>query len=159
MVTSRGWLLAIALACLGAVAIALVAQHAFDMQPCPWCILQRLVFLLIALAAIAGALLQSYLARTVAATLVVLLALAGSAAAVWQHAVAAKSASCNLTLADKLLSALGLNRALPGIFEPRASCADAAVNLFGMPFEYWSLALFALLAIGAILAMRAPHPR
>jgi disulfide bond formation protein DsbB len=157
--TSRGWLLAIAIACLAAVGGALVAQHGYDMQPCPWCVLQRLIFLVIAVVAIVGALLRTYLARAVTATLVVLLSLAGGAAAVWQHAVAAKSASCNLTFADKVLSALGLNRALPEIFEPRASCADAAVNLFGMPFEYWSLALFVLLAIVAVLSMRAAHVR
>ena len=32
---------------LGAVALALVTQHAFDMQPCPWCVLQRLEFVVI----------------------------------------------------------------------------------------------------------------
>jgi disulfide bond formation protein DsbB len=159
MVSSRAWLLAIAVACFLAVLGALVAQHGFDMQPCPWCILQRLFFLLIAIVALVGAVPTSYLARTVSATIVALLSLAGGAAAVWQHAVAAKSASCNLTLADKILSALHLNTALPEIFEPRASCADAAVNLMGMPFEYWSLALFALLAVSSILSMRAQHLR
>lgn len=159
MVTSRAWLLAIAMACIAAVIGALVAQHGFDMQPCPWCILQRLIFVVIAVVALIGTVPTSYLARTVAATLVVLLSLAGGAAAVWQHAVAAKSASCNLTLADKILSALRLNTTLPDIFEPRASCADAAVNLLGMPFEYWSLALFAVLAITAIVSMRAHHLR
>lgn len=156
--TSRAWLVAIALVCLAAVAGALVGQHVYDMQPCPWCILQRLIFVVIAGVALVGAMFGSYLARTIAATLAVLLAIAGGAAAVWQHAVAAKSASCNLTFADKILSALGLNRALPDIFEPRASCADAAVNLLGVPFEYWSLALFVLLVIASILSMRAHHP-
>lgn len=157
--SSRGWLLAIAAACLAAVVGALVAQHGFDMQPCPWCILQRLIFVLIAVAALIGAIPRTYLARTVAATLVILLSLAGAASAVWQNVVSAKSASCNLTLADKILSALRLNTALPELFEPRASCADAAVNLLGVPFEYWSLALFALLAIASILSMRAAHQR
>ncbi len=32
---------ALALVALGA---ALVSQHRFDMQPCPWCVLQRLLF-------------------------------------------------------------------------------------------------------------------
>lgn len=157
IVTSRAWLLAIAVACLAAVAAALVGQHVYDMQPCPWCILQRLIFVVVAVVALVGAAFGSYLARTLAATLAVLLAFAGGAAAVWQHAVAAKSASCNLTFADKVLSALGLNRALPDVFEPRASCADAAVDLLGVPFEYWSLALFVLIVVASILSMRARH--
>ena len=33
-------LVLVALLALGAVAIAVVAQYAFDMQPCPWCVLQ-----------------------------------------------------------------------------------------------------------------------
>lgn len=157
--TSRGFLLAMGGTCLIAVVGALVAQHGFDMQPCPWCILQRLIFVLIALVALVGAVPRSYLARTVAATLVILLSLAGGASAVWQNVVAAKSASCNLTLADKILSALRLNTTLPDVFEPRASCADAAVRLLGVPFEFWSLALFALLAVASILSMRAAHQR
>ena len=32
---------------LGAVALALVTQHVFGMQPCPWCVLQRLIFVAI----------------------------------------------------------------------------------------------------------------
>ena len=49
-------LAAMAAVSVGAVAVALVSQHVFDMQPCPWCVLQRLVFVLIALAAGTGAL-------------------------------------------------------------------------------------------------------
>ena len=41
-------LVIIALLSLAAVAAALVSQHMFDMQPCPWCVLQRLIFLAIA---------------------------------------------------------------------------------------------------------------
>ena len=39
---------------VAAVAAALVTQHGFDMQPCPWCVLQRLIFLAIALVALVG---------------------------------------------------------------------------------------------------------
>ena len=39
---------------LGAVALALVTQHVFGMQPCPWCVLQRLIFVAISLAALIG---------------------------------------------------------------------------------------------------------
>ena len=42
-------LLAIAGLSLGAVAVALWTQYALGMEPCPWCVLQRLVFVAIAL--------------------------------------------------------------------------------------------------------------
>ena len=70
----------------------------------------------------------------------------GIAAALWQHFVAARTNSCALTLADKVISGLGLDTRWPEVFEVRASCADAAVNLLGVPFAFWSLALFAALA-------------
>ncbi|MDE2593736.1 MAG: disulfide bond formation protein B, partial [Burkholderiales bacterium] len=62
------------------------------------------------------------------------------------HFVAAKSASCNLTFADKVIGTFGLDVRWPDMFEVRANCADAAVNLLGVPYEFWSLALFAMLA-------------
>ena len=76
------------------------------------------------------------------------------AAALWQHFVAAASQSCNLTLADRIISATTLNTLWPDVFEPRASGADAAVSLLGVPYEFWSLALFVLLGAAMINAMR-----
>lgn len=152
--TSRGWLVGIALACIAAVGAALVAQHVYGMEPCPWCILQRLVFVVIALVALVGAALAG-VGRAAATVLGFVLALAGGAAALWQHFVAAASASCNLTFADRVVSALRLNRLLPDAFEARASCADAAVSVFGLPFEFWSLALFCLIALASVVALRA----
>jgi disulfide bond formation protein DsbB len=44
----------------------------------------------------------------------------------------------------------------PWLFQVTATCADAAVDLFGVPYEYWSLAVFVALGVGAIrvLSMR-----
>ena len=42
----------IAVLAWGGVAAALISQHAFDMQPCPWCIIQRLTYLLVGLFAL-----------------------------------------------------------------------------------------------------------
>ena len=52
--SSRAVLAGIAGVALASVAAALLTQHVFDMQPCPWCVLQRLIFVLIALVALAG---------------------------------------------------------------------------------------------------------
>jgi disulfide bond formation protein DsbB len=149
-----GWLAGMALACVAAVGAALVAQHVFDMQPCPWCILQRVIFVVIALVCGLGALIASRMARATSAGLALLLALLGAAAALWQHYAAAKSASCNLTLADRIVGALGLESLAPDLFQVRASCADAAVSIAGVPFEFWSLALYVLLALGAVVVLR-----
>lgn len=149
------WLAAILTACLLAVALALISQHAFDIQPCPWCVLQRLVFLAIAIVSAIGLGLRRY--RIPVGGLVLVLALLGTAAAAWQHFVAAKSTSCNLTLADRIIrEKLHLDRLLPSVFDARASCADAAVSLLGIPYEFWSLGLFVIVGTAAILYMRQP---
>ena len=135
-----------------AVCAALVSQHMFRMEPCPWCVLQRVIFLAVALAALPGLLISLRPVRLGSTALVVMLAACGVAAALWQHFVAAASASCNMTLADKIVGGLGLDGWQPEVFEARASCADAAVNLFGLPYEFWSLGLFIALAAMAIKA-------
>jgi disulfide bond formation protein DsbB len=146
---------AVGFACLLAVGAALVSQHVFGMQPCPWCVLQRVIFLAIAIACGLGLLWRSAAGRSLAAGLGVLLALAGVAAALWQHFQAAASASCNLTLADKIVSRwLGLDSLWPDVFSARASCADAAVSLLGIPYDFWSLALFAGVGLTLLRGLR-----
>jgi protein dithiol:quinone oxidoreductase len=135
---------------LGGVAAALWTQHALGMEPCPWCVLQRLIFVLIALVALPGVAWRRAVVQQTAAGLVLALGLSGIAAALWQHLVAAASDSCKRTLAEKIISGLGLDGSLPEVFQPRASCADAAVKLLGLPYEFWSLMLFVLLGAVAL---------
>ena len=155
-----------ALLALGAVGLALVSQHVYGLQPCPWCVLQRLVFVLGAGVALleASALMALHRASggvgtglrmgcQASAGLRLVLALSGAAAAGWQHFVAAAQASCNLTLADQILAMTRLDGLLPDIFQPRASCVDAKAWLLGMPYEFWSAALFALLAVAALTSV------
>jgi disulfide bond formation protein DsbB len=138
---------------LGAFAAALVSQHVFDMQPCPWCVLQRLIFVALGLAALLGLLWRSRTGHLAAAAIGIVLAGLGAASALWQHAVAAKSASCNLTLADRIVTGLQLDALLPQAFAATASCADAAVQLLGLPYEYWSLGLFGALGIALVTSL------
>ena len=148
----RKTFVALALLCIAAVGAALFTQYAWDMQPCPWCILQRVIFLLIAVLLLLAAYAPG---RVLFAGLGVLAAGAGIAAALYQHFVAAKSTSCNLTLADKIVSGIGLDKLLRAVFEVRASCADAAVDLLHLPYEFWSLGLYLVVAVAALWALRS----
>ena len=143
----------VALASFGGVAAALVSQHVYGMEPCPWCVLQRLIFVGIGAVGLIGLVLPGRAFRRAAAALALLLALSGVASALWQHFVAAASASCNLTLADRIVGSTGLDGWLPDVFAPRASCADAAVNLLGVPYAFWAAALFALCALAMLRAL------
>lgn len=142
---------------VGAVGLALMTQHLMGMQPCAWCVLQRLIFLCISAACLLGLLWRASIGRRVSAALAGALALSGVAAALWQHFVAASSASCDLSLAERIISALGLDERFPDVFMALASCAEAKVRLLGLPYEYWSLTLFVLLAGTAVLVLRRPR--
>lgn len=145
-------LFAIALCCLSAVAAALVSQHYFDMQPCPWCVLQRAIFLVIAficvLALVAG---RGKTLRLVLCILALLFSVSGIAAALWQHFGAGRSHSCSLSLAEKIIFTLDLDRLAPNVMTPQTNCADGVVNLLGVPYEFWSLALFTIIALNLSL--------
>jgi len=145
----RGVLALTALVALAAVGAAYFTQHAWDMQPCPWCVLQRLIFVAIAAAALLGLLWPAG-----GAVLAGLLAACGLAAALWQHFVAASAESCDLTLADRIMAATGLDGRFPEVFMAMASCADAKVDLFGLPYEAWSGSLFAAALVAMLAVLR-----
>jgi len=157
MPKAGAWLFTAVVVPLAAVCAALVSQHVFNMQPCPWCVLQRVIFVAIALAALPGLLLRTPATRRLSAVLMALLALCGMAAALWQHFVAASSTSCKLTLADRIVGGLGLDSLWPEVFAAYASCADAAVKIAGLPYEFFSLVLF--VALGALAVQVWRHPR
>ena len=148
------WLALVAVVSIAAIAAALISQHAFGMEPCPWCVLQRLIFAVVGVLALIGLAIRATVATRIVAGLGTLLALAGIAAALWQHFVAAKSESCNLTLADRIVTWTQLDQLLPNAFEARASCADAAVNLLGVPYAMWSALVFAVCAAALVGALK-----
>ncbi len=141
-------LAAMALASFAGVGIALVAQHQFGVKPCPWCVLQRGIFLLIGAFSLLGWLVQARRTlRQTALVAVLLLCAAGVTAAVFQHEVASQTATCAMGLADKIVTALGLEELWPSVFMITANCAEAAAyRLIGLPYEVWSGILFAALA-------------
>lgn len=146
----------IAVAAFAGVGFALIAQHFFGVKPCPWCVMQRGIFLLIGAVALLGWLARGLRPLRLASLgLIVLLALAGLASAYYQHDVAAKMASCSMTVADKLITALNLEELWPPVFMVTASCAEAAAyKLLGLPYEAWSALLYLLLALAALLGLR-----
>lgn len=135
------------LAAFAAVGLAVGLQFYADMQPCAWCTFQRLLYLIVgAMALLAWSLSESPAAARVVSVVPLLAALGGLAAALYHQFVAADSASCALTFADKVISTLGLDQQLPWLFEARALCDEANVPLLGLPFAIWSAILFAMLA-------------
>jgi disulfide bond formation protein DsbB len=131
---------------LGSVGLAALAQYAFDMQPCPWCVLQRFIYIVVGVLALLAAMLSNT-PRRIAIGLALLATLFGIASALWQQLAAASESSCNLSLAERITTALQLDRLLPQLFIAYASCADAAVSVLHVPFAVWSCAMYVILAV------------
>lgn len=140
---------AISLVSLAALGIALVSQHVFDMRPCAWCVLQRLILIVIAVVCGLSALMQRFcpIVANVGAGLSALLGIGGILAAWYQYSVASQMFSCDLTFADRFMTASGLDASLPWIFGIFASCMDAKVTLLGVEYALWGVGLFALITV------------
>jgi disulfide bond formation protein DsbB len=139
---------------LAAVGVAAIAQYLFDMQPCPWCVLQRLIYLVVGVLALLAALLSGAVRRA-AIGLALLGAVSGIGSALWQQLRAVNENSCDLSLAERIISWLQLDRLVPQLFVAYASCADAAVSVLHVPFAVWSCALFVVLALLLLWTWRA----
>ena len=130
----------------GAVAAALVSQHVYGMEPCPWCIAQRLLYLLAGLFAMLSMFVRQR--AGIARGTLSLSALASAGAlviALYQQLVAAKSNSCALTAADRFMMATGLDEAWPQVFKATAACDEANAPMLGVPYALWSAALAVVL--------------
>ena len=139
-------LVLVAVLAMASVAAAVIAQYVFDMQPCPWCVLQRFIYLVVAVLALVGAFLANR-ARRVAILLALVGALCGVASALYQQLHAVNENSCDLSLAERITTALHLDRLLPQLFIAYASCADAAVSVLHVPFAVWSCVMYVILAL------------
>src|SRR3546814_13228559 len=123
--TTKRLLHATALLCLIAVGAALVSQHVFNLRPCAWCVLQRLIYLCIAVACWLALLFGRIgPVRRLAALVAMLLCIAGVAAAWYQYDVAAKLFSCSLNFAARFLLGSGLDGQAPWLLCIFASCLD-----------------------------------
>lgn len=144
----------IAVLCLAGVGIALVSQYGFDMQPCAWCVLQRLILLAIAVMCVLGMLARrSRSLRALAAGLVCILGISGMIAAWYQYTVASHLFSCDQTFADKFIAWTGLDAALPQIFGIYATCMDARVSVLGIEYALWALGLFGVCTLMGLLTL------
>jgi disulfide bond formation protein DsbB len=140
---------------LSSVAIALVSQYVYDMQPCAWCVFQRLLYLMIGLFALGYSFVKpTRMHIALGSASIVAIAIMGITAAWYQEKVAANTFSCAQTLADQIMTKSGLDSAAPWLFGIYASCMDARVKLLGIEYAWWSLAMFTLIGTIALVVLK-----
>lgn len=144
----------IAFLSLAAVFIALISQHIFGMEPCAWCVLQRLILLVIAVVClVTGAGWGTAAIRRLGAVLALLLSVSGVVAAWYQYSVASHSFSCAQTFADRFISGIGADATMPWLFGIYASCMDARRTLLGIEYSLWGLMTFVACGLLAMWAL------
>ncbi len=148
-ISLRSKYLLIAGFCLIAIGFALYSQHVWDMRPCPYCILQRMVMIVVGVLALTFSLIQPKFER-LARFLIPSGFLVGACLAIFQHLVAAKTDSCGASHAHGFIIWTGLDSLVPALFEVTASCAESAdFKLLGLPYEVVTGVLFVALAVGS----------
>lgn len=144
----------IAIACILAVVFALFSQHYLGMRPCAWCVLQRLLLILVAVfSLLASTGIFNRILSQLFGLLTAVTAIAGITAAWYQYSVAANMFSCAQTFADKFITASGLDIMAPWLFGVYATCMDAKVSLLGLEYALWGLILFVICSLLALFAV------
>lgn len=148
MTQSRTLLLSIAAACIALLGVAMVLQHVMDMLPCPLCVLQRYLFLGIALACVLGALAGQ---PRIGAALGLLGALGGmGVAGKHLYVLAHPGLSCGIDPLQTSLNKIFTAEYLPFMFQADGLCEDALAPLFGLSIPQWAFLWFALFGIALI---------
>jgi disulfide bond formation protein DsbB len=154
MPTSRSILLAIAAICFALVGAALYLQHAQQMLPCPLCVIQRYLYLVIGLAALAG----SLSGKPKLGAGLGLLAALGGLGVVGKHlyVLANPGFSCGIDPMETILNKIPTAEMMPWLFKADGLCENARDTLLGLSIPAWSAVWFALVtaALVWVLASR-----
>ncbi|MBE9550206.1 MAG: disulfide bond formation protein B [Proteobacteria bacterium] len=151
--TIRKWFFLLFAGCAGLLAYAMWVQEVDLLEPCPLCILQRVVFMLIGgFALIAAIHNPAALGRLLYTLLISLTALAGIGIAgrhVWlQHLPADKVPDCGPGL-EYMLDVFPLAEALGMIFKGSGSCAEVSWQFIGLTMPEWTLIAYLSIFLGS----------
>jgi disulfide bond formation protein DsbB len=153
----RAVFLSIFLGCAGLISYALYLQLVKGLLPCPLCVVQRLAYWLIGLAALIASFHASRTARRVYSILIALFALLGAAVALRQAWLVRypEAFECGISPEEEFLNALPLARWWPGMFEANGDCADVSWKFASLTLPDWSAVFFVIFFLLAIFLFAA----
>ncbi len=142
----RFYIALIVMISFASVGAALISQHVYEMEPCAWCVFQRLIFILIGFLGIGFLWTKNNKVLQFGLVILGLFSMGGMIAAIYQITVASSSASCNLSIAEQVISFFNLSELLPSVFGIYALCSGSIAKLFGVSYPIYSLLVFSLLS-------------
>lgn len=153
----RGLLAIIGLAAFGLVAAGLVLARTLNLAACPLCILQRMLYLTLAVESVAAFFLAHRpVAGRSSAALMSVTALTGAGVAAYQIWLQrfAQGISCTADQPwwERFVNWAGAQS--PLLFEATGLCSEAGWKFLGLSIAEWSLIAFTTLAVASIVAVR-----
>lgn len=155
----RAWFATLSLGCLGLVGVGMELQNLLRLAPCPLCIFQRLLYLVIGGLALLGVLWP--VARLVWSVLIGGLALLGAGVAgyqTWMQAFPELATECGYAepnAIERLVDWLGMQ--WPSMFLATGFCSSRDWVFLGLSMANWSLLVFAgIVVYVGLLIIRRP---
>ena len=147
MRNSKPLLIAVGLANLALVGFALYLQHGKDMLPCPLCVIQRYIYIGLALICFIIAALPKSMMRA-GTGLAALTALSGVGVAGWHLWIKAHPAvSCGIDPLETSLNKIPTAELLPFLFKADGLCTTDYAPILGLQVPSWSFVWFGIFSI------------
>lgn len=152
----RAWFATLSLGCFGLVGFGLELQAMLNLAPCPLCIFQRLLYLLVGILAFGGFLLP--FGRLVWGALIAAIAALGLGVAgyqTWMQAFPELANECsysNPNLIERLVDWLGMQ--YPPLFLATGFCTSKEWVFLGLSMANWSVLVFAGILGYAVLLIK-----
>ena len=154
----RVWLF-ILLACAGLLLFGMYLQHVVGLEPCPMCIVQRYVMVLMVVVALLGVCFPCPKGSLAAGSGLVLLAGSGAYVAArqtWLQWYPPEVVSCGRDFYG-MIETFPLQRAIPMIFKGGGDCSKVDWTFLGGSIANWSFVAFVglgLLALAAVVRLQ-----
>ncbi len=149
------------LVCLALLGFALYLQHLENLDPCPWCIVQRIGFMVVGLVSLVAALHRPGRTGTTLYGVLGMLVSAGGIAAAGYHlhiqSDHKRALECMGGWLEQWLDASKLGKMVPPLLQYEGSCVLKPWDFLGLSIPGWSLIWFAILLtafVGVVIVSR-----
>jgi disulfide bond formation protein DsbB len=145
----------ILLVCVGLLSFGMYLQHGVGLVPCPMCIVQRYVMVLMAVVALWGACLTGRTTSLMTGGLLVVLGAGGAYVAArqtWLQWYPPEVVSCGRDFYG-MIETFPLQRAIPMIFKGGGDCSQVDWTFLGGSIANWSFVAFVSLCVLALVTL------
>ncbi|MEP0074150.1 MAG: disulfide bond formation protein B [Marinomonas sp.] len=159
LLTARRFHGLVAVASFALLAVAFYMEYQMGLEPCPLCMLQRIVFFCIGVVSLLSALTGSLGVRRFIAWIVVILSLSGAALAVrhlyLQNIPADQLPAC-LPGLSYMFDVFPWQEIMQAMIMGTGECGDVVWTFLGLSIPGWTLVVFVSMAIiNVIIALRS----